>query len=94
MSTVLTQRDFEPQLGTSFAISNGGSFVALTLAGVLELPQSAREGGGFRLEFHGPMTPVLPQAIYPFDIDGQSQEIFIVPIGPADGQMRYEAIFF
>jgi len=57
----------------------------------------SRPGKGrtpFSILFRGPMTPVLPQRIYPMDHDAMGRlDIFLVPIGPRDGGMAYEAIF-
>jgi hypothetical protein len=48
----------------------------------------------FSLEFSGPETPVFPQATYRFRHATIGEfDMFIVPLGPADGGMRYEAIF-
>ena len=48
----------------------------------------------FALLFRGPKTPVLPQRMYRFDFEQLGAvEIFIVPIGPDDFGMQYEAIF-
>ena len=48
----------------------------------------------FALLFHGPLTPILPQAIYRFEHPAfPPLDIFIVPVGPEGDRMRYEAIF-
>jgi hypothetical protein len=58
--------------------------------------------GGFRapfsVEFHGPLSPVLPQCIYRLENERLGPlELFIVPLGPdsavAPTLMRYEAVF-
>ncbi|KAB2933821.1 MAG: hypothetical protein F9K25_05035 [Candidatus Contendobacter sp.] len=55
--------------------------------------------GGYRrqpysLLFAGPLTPLLPQAIYPLRSESLGElEIFLVPLGPQGQTMRYEAIF-
>ncbi|HEX5184339.1 MAG TPA: hypothetical protein VFW19_14465 [Allosphingosinicella sp.] len=91
---LLTIDDFSGKTGTPYdVLVNGGAF-PLTLAEVQPLPDSGREGGCFRLEFRGPMDPVLPQAVYPFRSDGVTVEIFVVPIARDQGGVRYEAIFF
>lgn len=90
----LTIDDFAHRIGKAFAVEAGGGSLPLTLAQAQELPLSGRPGGSFRLEFGGPAQPILPQAIYPFRIDGEQHDIFIVPIGPKADGMRYEAIFF
>jgi hypothetical protein len=72
--------------------------VSLTLIQVRPLGNEAspRAGGRrpFSLEFSGPPAPVLPQATYRFHHTKIGDfEMFIVPVGPTDGGMRYEAIF-
>jgi hypothetical protein len=86
--------DFSGAEGKIYEIEAEGRAFPLELVAVEPLPHSQREGGGFRLEFRGPMDPILPQAIYPFRSDGQAQEIFIVPIARERDGTRYEAVFF
>lgn len=59
-------------------------------------PSSAEPSGRrpFSLFFAGALRPYLLQGTYSFDFaDLGSVDIFIVPIGPQAGQMRYEAVF-
>jgi len=86
--------DFKPRLGEEFAAEGEAGAATLTLVQATPLADSGRQGGSFRLEFSGPLEPILPQAIYAFWLDGQRPDIFIVPIGARNGAMRYEAIFF
>jgi hypothetical protein len=90
----LTADDFAEKTGTVYEVSVQGSSFPLTLAEFQTLPNSGREGGSFRLEFCGPMDPILPQAIYPLRDGGDELEIFIVPISRDRDGTRYEAIFF
>jgi uncharacterized protein DUF6916 len=56
----------------------------------------ARDGlrAPFSLIFTGPLQPVLAQATVPLEhADLGSIHLFLVPIGPEDGLMRYEAAF-
>ena len=90
----LTAEAFSPHLQSRFALSAPGTAVDLVLAEVTKL--GSRDGGRdpFSLIFIGPGKPVLPQAIYALDHSRLGPlEIFLVPIGPRDGGMRYEAIF-
>jgi len=91
----LTLADFAGRIGEAFVIETEIGSQQLVLLKAQELGQAAREGGGFRLEFAGPIDPRLPQAIYAFPIDGAMHDIFIVPTGfiPAGG-IQYEAVFF
>lgn len=90
----LTIRSFGDRTGTTLPLSGPGIAHEMTLTAVDPLPNSAREGGGFRLEFRAP-APALAQGSYGFTIDGAVHEIFIVPLGPdPERRMRYEAIFY
>jgi hypothetical protein len=54
--------------------------------------QSRREP--FSLLFHGPKSFYVPQKIYPLEHEAiGTLEIFLVPVGPDERGMRYEAIF-
>ena len=56
------------------------------------VPEGMREP--FSLVFRGPMDPLLAQRIYPLDHAEMGQrDIFLVPIGPDQEGMRYEAVF-
>jgi len=90
----LTVGDFRTRRGDAFEVGAPGATVGLVLAQVQELPVSGREGGSFRLEFHGPLKPMLGQGIYPFLLGGDRVDIFLVPIGLTPQAMRYEAIFY
>jgi hypothetical protein len=44
--------------------------------------------------FRGPAEVVLPQKIYPLEHEALGKlEIFLVPIGPDEAGMCYEAVF-
>jgi hypothetical protein len=90
----LTMNDFAPRLGKPFSVEAQNGAIQLLLVEAQELPGSIRDGGAFRLEFHGPRLPTLGQGTYRFLVGGQPVEIFIVPIGPAGEKLRYEAVFF
>ncbi len=48
----------------------------------------------FSVVFRGPLSTIAQQRIYPFEHDAMgTHEIFIVPIGPDQVGMLYEAIF-
>jgi len=87
--------DFESRLGEALPVALEEEAVRLTLAAAEPLPGSPREAGGFRLEFLGPLDKALAQGVYPFALGGDEPSwIFIVPLGPAGDEMRYEAVFF
>lgn len=101
MPETLTPSYFAPHVGTTFN-------VVLT-DGSLELTLDAVEGHGtraprpdvpdlrtepFSLVFLGPLSPVLPQRIWNLAHAALGRlEVFLVPIGPKGGRMRYEAVF-
>jgi hypothetical protein len=88
---------FAEHVGDTFQVEvTGGETVAMVLARAQPLGSEASGGDRqpFSLEFAGPPTPVYPQAIYHFSHATIGEfEMFIVPVGPAGGAMRYEAIF-
>jgi hypothetical protein len=106
----LTAEDFRDIAGTRFQLTIDHPEREGRGAFQLELADVTQAAGGpsntfrkpFAVLFHGPMQPVLPQAIYRLEHDKLGVlELFIVPIGPDEpsdpGQrptaMRYEAVF-
>ncbi|HET6938233.1 MAG TPA: hypothetical protein VFI19_06500 [Nocardioides sp.] len=92
---------FEGRVGEKFVVSGDGDApVPMELA---EAKESTEPGGigpqgqerrQFSLVFRGPLERVLPQAIYGLDHDALGHlDLFLVPIGPAEGAMRYHAAF-
>ena len=48
----------------------------------------------FSLLFRGPMEPILPQKMYPFEHPELGKfDLFIVPVGPDQAGQVYEAVF-
>jgi hypothetical protein len=95
----VTLATFEPRLGESFriALDDGQSLdVELVEAAASwgGAPPSEGRGEPFSIVFRGPYEPVLPQRIYRIEHDELGAlEIFLVPIGPDESGMRYEAVF-
>ena len=85
---------FSGGIGQGFALRAGGQVLELTLDKAEAMSRSVREAGAFRLEFVGPLDPILPQGVYPFDVAGEEHDIFIVPVAREPVGMRYEAIFY
>ena len=97
-----TTATFAEHLGETFRIDVGAAEPLR-----VELIEAATLGGGsaeawaaggrrapFSIVFRGPIRPVLPQRIYRMEHDATGAfELFLVPIGPDQGGMRYEAIF-
>lgn len=90
----LTWDEFANATGTAYTVPVREERLELTLTRAEELPSAGRDGGSFRLEFLGPYEPVLPQAIYPFHLDDDAFDIFIVPIERQSAGTRYEAVFY
>ena len=92
----LTVETFAELVGDRFALRVGPD-ATLDLELIEANPLGARPGRGrapFSVLFRGPLAPVMPQRIYPLAHQTLgSLELFIVPIGPRDGSMVYEAIF-
>lgn len=96
-----TPASFTPHVGTVFSITFTDGTLELTL-GVVE-PNGARvprpdapdlRAEPFSLLFLGPLQPVLPQRTWDLihPVLGPLR-VFLVPLGPKDGRMRYEAVF-
>ena len=86
--------DFSGGVGQAFAIRAGDQSMELKLDKAEPMSRAVREAGAFRLEFIGPLDPILAQGIYPFDVAGQEHDIFIVPVAREPVGIRYEAIFY
>jgi hypothetical protein len=56
--------------------------------------QQLEMGDSFRVEFLGPLEPVLPPEMIEIAADGDApQQVFVSPLGPEHGAMQYESIF-
>jgi hypothetical protein len=83
------------RVGGRYDADLNGIAQPLELIAAEPLAGSDREGGAFRLEFRGPFEPILEQATYSLrGPDGESDDIFLVPIGREREGTRYEAVFF
>jgi hypothetical protein len=94
----MDRQTFAGQVNTEFRVSREGSDdVVLLLIQVesLSSPAGAPRADPFALTFVGPRSAFLEQATYDFRHATLGEmEIFIVPIGYADGGVvRYEAVF-
>jgi hypothetical protein len=98
MGAEFTLERFAGHEGETFLVSAepSGKPLELTLTSVTSwgAPDAAGTSSSFTLLFHGPSEPPLPQRIYPFEHPTLGAfEIFIVPLGPLEGRMQYEAVF-
>ncbi len=101
MTDTLSISDFAPLVGAAFMIRFPDGTLELTLGAVEshgtraprpDVPTLRTEP--FSLVFLGPPAPVLPQRTWALEHASLGAfEIFLVPIGPIDGRMRYEAVF-
>jgi hypothetical protein len=89
----LSLADFEGFVGESYEIVFTDGTLPIVLEKAQGLPRSMREAGAFRLEWRGPVEPIIAQAIYRFRRGEQEFDMFIVPIGRDAGGTLYEAIF-
>jgi len=90
----LTAAQFAERLRETFVLAAGGLTLDLVLFEVEELGMSRPERQAFSLQFSGPARPVLPQAIYPIANPAMGViELFLVPLGPRDGGICYQAVF-
>jgi hypothetical protein len=97
----LTPDDFSGRVGELFHVTvDDGQPLALVLAELSlgdELGGPGPEGQErlqFSLMFRGPATRFLPQGTYEVtNAELGELPLFLVPLGPQDDQMRYEAAF-
>ena len=92
----LTIETFAKRIGDRFAMRVRPD-ATLELELIEANPLGARPGRGrapFSILFRGPLAPVMPQQIYALAHETiGSLEVFIVPVGPGQGGLLYEAIF-
>ncbi len=93
----LTPADFSKCLNKAFNLRLESATLVLELITVDE-PGTGAPGGGrrqpFSLTFRGPEEPVLPQRVYALEHATMGRlEIFLVPIGPDEAGICYQAVF-
>ena len=93
----VTVETFAGREGEAFTIQFADAKLELTLAEVTRPPEDwgrSDRREPFSLMFHGPIEHVLPQRVWPLDHEELGRtELFLVPMEPEDGAMRYEAVF-
>lgn len=93
----LTYEDFAGRLGETFTATAGEDrTLTLTLRRVDFLPRPEGDQGRepFSLEFTDPAEDHVPQQIVEVRHEEMGEfALFVVPLGPGDDGMRYEAIF-
>src|SRR5688572_32081511 len=98
MTKSLQSTDFQSQLDQLFCIHLGNATtIDLQLVSVKELGAASQPEfrNPFSLHFLGPVSrQYLPQHTYQMVNEKLGTiDIFVVPLGPEAGRMRYEAIF-
>jgi hypothetical protein len=98
MTESLQSTDFRSQLDQLFCIHlDHATKMDLQLVSVTELGTASQPGfrNPFSLHFLGPVSrQYLPQHTYQMINEKLGTiDIFVVPLGPEVGRMRYEAIF-
>jgi hypothetical protein len=99
----LTSGDFARYKNQEFRIhdaSDSTESLIAELIEVTELGTTNASGKGeatrrpFSIIFRGPADQILPQRTYRVEHEAMgSLDVFLVPIGPDDRGMRYEAVF-
>lgn len=93
----LTRADFSPYLNQTFYICPEGMepfAVELIQAQDSTFASPVTKRKPFSLIFRGPPEFYVPQRIYKIEHDEMGTlELFIVPIGPDERGMRYQAVF-
>lgn len=99
MSADLRIEAFQNCQGELFRlVAPEGGGLELRLTEVVPLATTSAAPGSsrtpFALYFHGPSSPWARQATYRLESAGLGAiEIFLVPLGPDERGMRYEAVF-
>ncbi len=88
-----TAEDFEALVGQTCLAAGEGAPVELQLDAVIEAGATMRERGAFSLFFHGPMDAPLPEGVTLVQFAGAEMDLFLLPIGPVEGGLGYEAVF-
>lgn len=90
----LTAQDFREHLGTRFATREPAAQWELIEVSGLGEAGAAGLRTPFSLIFRGPLEPLLPQGIQRLEHAGLGElDLFLVPVGPDEAGMRYEAVF-
>ncbi len=93
-----TVRTFSGRVGAAFRIHPGGGdpldVELITATDLSERPGEASRGRPFSIVFRGPKDVPLPQRTYRVKHrEIGAFDLFLVPIGPDEKGLRYEAIF-
>ena len=100
MPDLMPMELFTPHLGSTFNVVTTSEPIPLVLSTVTSLGAAPAPRGDFvfrapfSLVFLGPAAVLLPQRTYRLSHGSLGElDIFLVPLGPKDGKLRYEAVF-
>jgi len=97
MADALVPDDFralDAPLELDIDVAGASVTLRLSVDAVETLPAHRLREHPFSLVLRGPVTPVLPQAIYPLRHPRLGLiELFLVPVGQDAQATRYEALF-
>jgi hypothetical protein len=98
MLDTVTMETFQPRVGELFRVIVDEKWeMQARLSSVDPWSEAAGRGrprAPFSLVFHAPQGAVIPQQIYRVEnANLEPMELFLVPIGPDEHGMRYEAVF-
>lgn len=90
-----TVRTFSGHLGSTFRVyADASNPLDVELISATELGEEAKQGRPFSIVFRGSGDVVLTQRIYRMEhAEVGGFELFLVPIGPDEKGLRYEAVF-
>jgi Domain of unknown function (DUF6916) len=93
----LTHENFARYVNHKCQVHHSSGSLEMELIECRKLPIPVKSEGQrqpFALLFRGPKVPALPQHTYQVEFERLDNfEIFIVPVGPDEHGMQYEAIF-
>ena len=95
MLETFTAGTFEPRTGETFVLELGEHRLGTELGEVAVVGPGGESGRAqFSLMFLGPPEPVWSQGTYRVTNEALGTfDLFLVPLGPENGRMRYQAIF-
>ena len=85
--------EFTALAGQTFRVGADGKGPDVVLNSVDVMKSGQRDGGSFSVLFVGPEDYVMEQGMFRLTGETCAFDIFLVPIGPRDDGMAYEAVF-
>lgn len=96
--SAVIHEDFQPCLNDMFTVNtgedNGPQLELIEVKPIGESDPNAKNRQPFSLLFRGPMEPLLQQKLHQLKNSKLGEmQLFLVPIGPDDSGMLYDASF-